>query len=167
MKLHRTSTLFAILASLGCLLEGGVGVVLDPQKTLVSGDIEIVYQLADWYTRTHPNTSPIGTLFLAHGCHHSATDFWPRTPGACDDCLGLPIETGIVAQALLQGWVVVAVSSVDRDRRCWSSKDLPRIASAVRFVQGRAGLDKNSPVAAIGASSGGKMVSQLSRSGKL
>lgn len=28
-----------------------------------------------------------GLLFLAHGCSHSATDFWERSE-ACPNCLG-------------------------------------------------------------------------------
>jgi hypothetical protein len=30
-----------------------------------------------------------GTMFLAHGCNHAATDFFPRSE-RCKHCMGLP-----------------------------------------------------------------------------
>lgn len=34
--------------------------------------------------------NPIGTVFLAHGCAHSAADYWPPS-SACPNCRGAPL----------------------------------------------------------------------------
>ena len=108
-----------------------------------------------------------GILLLCHGCHHAATDFWIQSQ-SCPQCLGLPIETGIVASALNRGWVVLAVSSLDRIRGCWTQADLFGLAKAISVVRQKLPECRNAvdacPVAAIGASSGGRIVSVLDES---
>lgn len=62
--------------------------------------------------------SPISVLFVAHGCNHAATDFWPPSR-RCARCTGLPQERLVRLAALARGYAVVAVSSLDRQTQCW------------------------------------------------
>jgi hypothetical protein len=75
-----------------------------PAYELLAG-AEAMYEL--------PATSPTAVLFVAHGCQHSATDFWAPT-SAAPQCLGLPEEVRIVKAALRAGFAVIAISSQDR-----------------------------------------------------
>lgn len=114
--------------------------------------IEYVYQAPS-------SRPPLGILFLLHGCSHSATDAWPRSE-SCESCIGLPVETTIVARSLERGWVVVAVSSQNRERKCWSGRrDVERIRTVYGKVKALTGAGDR--VAAIGASSGGGMAAHL------
>ena len=54
-------------------------------------DIELVYQTPERAL----NKTSVALLFLAHGCSHSATDFFDKGP-LCKKCIGLPIERHIV-----------------------------------------------------------------------
>eukprot|EP00316_Scyphosphaera_apsteinii_P020767 CAMPEP_0119314500 /NCGR_PEP_ID=MMETSP1333-20130426/32946_1 /TAXON_ID=418940 /ORGANISM="Scyphosphaera apsteinii, Strain RCC1455" /LENGTH=355 /DNA_ID=CAMNT_0007319619 /DNA_START=23 /DNA_END=1090 /DNA_ORIENTATION=+ len=105
-----------------------------------------------------------GLFVIAHGCQHSATDFWPCSP-ACEKCTGLPEEIRIVDAVLTAGWVPIAFSSEDRDfMRCWDfGGDGPRVARAVAAFQKRHEALTHAPVAAFGASSGGAFALQLSQ----
>ena len=62
--------------------------------------------------------SPQGVLFVAHGCSHSGSDFWPKS-GRCMHCLALPEEMRVREAALARGYAVVAVSSYNRETMCW------------------------------------------------
>mmetsp|Transcript_11723 Transcript_11723/g.38587 ORF Transcript_11723/g.38587 Transcript_11723/m.38587 type:complete len:301 (-) Transcript_11723:15-917(-) len=126
--------------------------------------IEFVYE--------RPATSK-GVLLLLHGCHHSATDAWAKSEG-CPKCLGLPVETRIARTALARGWTVAAVSSWDRLHKCWSpGQDASRVNEVVDFLfssseeetENLPPREKRRVVAAIGASSGGEMVSSLTTPG--
>ena len=55
-------------------------------------EIELVYQTPERVL----NKSSVALLFLAHGCSHSATDFFDKSVG-CARCIGLPIERRIVS----------------------------------------------------------------------
>jgi len=99
-----------------------------------------------------------GLLFVAHGCSHSHTDFWPSSPSVCPECLGLPEELAIVHIARLHGLVVVAVSSRDRHSKCWSFQDGPIVAKVMIELGQRLKLDDDKPIFAFGASSGGSFV---------
>ena len=133
--------------------------------------------------------SPVGTIFLAHGCSHSATDFWASTP-ACPQCLGLPEvgacmahgegvtgcrsrhkshlypspaqEVRIVQAALKDGYAVIALSSQDRQfSRCWDFEtDGPVVRGALAAFRSAHALN-SLPLAALGASSGGAFALQL------
>lgn len=46
---------------------------------------------------------PKGAVFLAHGCVHSAYNFWPQSD-ACPECRGLPEELSHTLQALKLGY---------------------------------------------------------------
>ena len=100
-------------------------------------------------------------LFVAHGCQHSATDFWAPT-AQCPQCLGLPEEVRITKQALEEGFAVIAISSNDRDfSRCWNfDVDGPRVKVAIERFRAAHGL-QDLPLVAFGASSGGAFVLQL------
>ena len=69
-----------------------------------------------------PTSRARGVLFLAHGCNHRATDFWPQS-AACTSCVGLPEEVRITQDALNAGLAVIAVNSADDMSRCWSIGD--------------------------------------------
>jgi hypothetical protein len=47
--------------------------------------------------------NPKGAVFLAHGCVHSAYNFWPQSE-ACPECRGLPEELSHTLQALKLGY---------------------------------------------------------------
>lgn len=68
---------------------------------------------------------PKGVLFVAHGCSHQGSDFWPASQ-RCKHCLGLPEEMGVRAAALKRGYAVVAVTSYNRDSRCWHNTQAKR-----------------------------------------
>ena len=63
-----------------------------------------------WQGPTRPSA---GLLLLAHGCSHTAYDWWDKTEN-CPLCLGLPEERTIVKTALERGYTVIAISSQDR-----------------------------------------------------
>lgn len=110
-----------------------------------------------------------GTLFVAHGCSHAATDFWPQSR-SCPRCIGLPEEVNITARGLARGYAVVAVSSADREvHKCWDgsvgddgapspdTRNVLRVLATLAEREDLLGL----PVYALGASSGGAFVLQL------
>ena len=95
---------------------------------------------------------PVGLLFVAHGCGHAATDFFPRSD-RCPTCAGLPEESRLVAKALKRRLAVAAVSSRGG---CWRpSLDAPRVRAALERVRERAanGALAAAPTYAFGASS--------------
>jgi predicted esterase len=101
-----------------------------------------------------------GLLFLAHGCHHSAGDFWPKS-SLCPECLGLPEEIRIRKTAMRRRYAVVAISSIDRKIGCWrGEEDIARVAHALTSLQNQTRL-KGLPLYGLGASSGGMFVLML------
>jgi hypothetical protein len=138
-----------------------------------------------WQMPPEPKTPIVGVLLLCHSCHHGALDWWPPPPppspssssaspptaghaagSSCPKCAGLPVETGIVSAGLARGYAVVAVTSRDRERRCWRERhDLRALGQAVSFVRKAAGLPEGSPLAALGFGSGGRMVTLLDEGG--
>jgi hypothetical protein len=103
--------------------------------------------------------SPKAVLFLAHGCHGRASFFWDKNP-SCAECLGLPEERIITLNALMRGYAVIAISST---RECWSlSTDKAKVLSILSGWIRNKGLQKL-PIVALGASSGGFLVSALAR----
>jgi hypothetical protein len=116
--------------------------------------VEVVWQQSSGRNLT-------GVLLLAHGCSHSATDWWPPSD-SCPRCIGLPEEKRIVAAALDSGLFVIAVSSVDRDSRCWHVQfDAPRVLDALDTVLSRLNISRDVPRFAMGASSGGAFAALL------
>ncbi|KAL1499502.1 hypothetical protein AB1Y20_011705 [Prymnesium parvum] len=104
--------------------------------------------------------SPRALLFLAHGCNHRPTDFWP--PGeACPLCAALPEEERITRHALHAGIALIAMAAADTDSRCWDfEQDGPAVKRALQmFVSAHA--FESLPISALGASSGGAFVLQL------
>ncbi|MCO5552324.1 hypothetical protein L7F22_005835 [Adiantum nelumboides] len=103
--------------------------------------------------------SPKAVLFIAHGCHGSATYFWDKSHD-CAECTGLPEERIIVMHALSRGYAVVAITST---RECWSlASDKDKVLATLSYWIEERGLNKL-PVVALGASSGGSFVSVLAR----
>uniref|UniRef100_A0A7S4KYP8 Uncharacterized protein n=1 Tax=Guillardia theta TaxID=55529 RepID=A0A7S4KYP8_GUITH len=126
------------------------------KTTLSDSGIEMVYQTVE---KARGKTSR-AILFLAHGCSHSATDFFDKSDD-CKECIGLPIERKIVSTALDKGLSVVAVTSQDRGSKCWNPQDdVARIKKAVESFRKTNNLEKI-PLVALGASSGGAIVHAL------
>jgi hypothetical protein len=161
-----------ILCIFCVLMSHSDSVVLRGTYLKINNNIEAVYQLPAI------GQSPVkGVLFLAHGCSHSAIDWWPKTD-SCLTCIGLPVETSIVSYGLEHGYAMLSISSQNRRHKCWTSHDMHRVNTAINyFYQTILGSDSTSPssssrtsVAAlpplhmIGASSGGNFVGMLAQS---
>jgi hypothetical protein len=122
------------------------------------GPVEYVYQ----YPPLSNLDASIGVLFVAHGCSHAATDFWPNFQYSCPKCNGLPVEKSIVLEALTRDYIVVAATASDLDTRCWSNEvDIPRVIRVIEAVREKIHLPANVPNFLIGASSGGSFVGSL------
>jgi hypothetical protein len=123
-------------------------------KDLCKGEIDG----AEFFWQLPPDSYPKAILFLAHGCSHSMTDWFPQS-SACPDCIGLPEEMAIVKLSLEKLQVmVVAMSSLDRKgSKCWSWNDGPVVAKMLLALSAYFGV----PVLAFGASSGGGFVSSI------
>jgi len=116
----------------------------------VVGETGVAYQVP---------ADPVATLLLFHGCGHSATDFFPPT-FACPHCAGLPEEVAIARAALARRWAVIALSSVDRTRKCWGHADQVSVRAALEHVRAAESLPA-APLFGLGASSGGFFVMSL------
>lgn len=125
----------------------------------VSDSTEYVYQQPSQQTR--------GVLFVAHGCSHSATDWWPRS-NTCVKCTGLPVEKSIVQEALKRLFVVIAISSQNRHHKCWTSADIGAVSNTINHIyKTKLSADCNVPLYLLGASSGGSFVGVLPKSKQL
>ena len=100
----------------------------------------------------------VAILFVAHGCKHSATDWWPSSI-VCPECLGLPEELAIVQNAREHGMIVVSVSSKDRLQKCWRKSDGPRVAKVLDQIHDSFGV--HLPIFGFGSSSGAEMVGYI------
>jgi len=136
-------------------------------------DIEFLYQFPiDPITNDYHQ--PKGVLFLAHGCSHSATDWFPRSIN-CTKCLGLPVEQTIVKESLNQKFIVLVITSVNRFNKCWSYSDVTRVAMVINHmynsvipstydISTTTGMSSSKfktlslPLFLLGASSGGKYI---------
>lgn len=122
--------------------------------------VEYVYQL--------PGVKGVvGVVFLAHGCSHSSTDWWPQG-SFCASCLGLPVELTLVRFALSLGYAVIAVSSSNRSHKCWMNTDRDRVSATLNiFYANNLQKDYSIPLYMVGASSGGAFVASLAQSNTL
>lgn len=135
-------------------LMGTHQLIPSPKPLLDPTAIELVYQAP-------PGGKPKGVIFLAHGCSHSGTDWWPHSD-TCPWCIGLPVERSIVAEALRRGYVAMALSSANRKHKCWGDGDISRAATALRWVLHKHGLLlRTTHVHLLGASSGGSFVGHM------
>jgi len=142
--------------------------------------IEMVYQL--------PSSGVVkGVLAVFHGCSHRATDWFPKSE-SCKKCIGLPVERVIAKKALDSGLAVLALSSSNKEHKCWSPhSDTMPVARAIKHfytvlstkqsppsVVNTAGagssvyvIEKMSPpLFLLGASSGGSFVGNFAAEGK-
>ncbi|PXF46841.1 hypothetical protein BWQ96_03370 [Gracilariopsis chorda] len=135
-----------------------IPLLLNGTKQTTADGTEFVFQIA---------RKRQGTVLLIHGCSHSATDWFPASPG-CRDCIGLPEEMRIVYISLLSGYSVVSVSSTDRKRKCWHThpearlgSDYQRVDSALLEAKNLGVHDSSKPLFVLGVSSGGLFASSL------
>jgi len=91
-----------------------------------------------WEKRSE-STTPKGIVFLAHGCQHRATDWWPKSE-TCKKCIGLPVENKITTRLLEKGYVAVASSSSNNDHKCWLPGDESNIAKVIKQIYSFCGL---------------------------
>lgn len=117
---------------------------------------EIIQEVDVLYAK--PKDAFDAILFVAHGCSHSHTDWFLD----CVGCVGLPEERAIVDISLQLNLMVVAISSVNRQSKCWNAfEDAPRIGRVLEELSQRY---SHPPLYAFGASSGGSFVNQLGQS---
>mmetsp|Transcript_6967 Transcript_6967/g.7084 ORF Transcript_6967/g.7084 Transcript_6967/m.7084 type:complete len:117 (-) Transcript_6967:1044-1394(-) len=107
------------LIYVGCLLLllclKSYSIIPNGTYTVLEGgeNIQLVYQIP-----------PIinGILFVAHGCSHAGTDWFPKSK-YCLKCIGLPVELSIVQKALENDIAVLAVSAADSQHKCWVPRE--------------------------------------------
>lgn len=122
-------------------------VQFSPTLEYVNGS-EVIWQIPE---------SAKGVLFIAHGCHGKAVNFWDRSPN-CPNCVGLPEERLLVLHALVQKYAVITISSTDV---CWSfRRDKKNVKSILEWWVHKKNIEKL-PMVALGASSGGYFISAL------
>ena len=131
-----------------------------PLKDSVGG-IEFYWQMPPSRSDAAYSDPPNAILFLAHGCHHAGSDWWPYDPKVCPECLGLPEERAIVdlAHSSKFRMVTIAMSSnSEGSRKCWGNRDGPRVSVVLERFQT---LFADIPTFAFGASSGGRFVNAI------
>lgn len=125
---------------------------------------ETVYQI--------PEKPLKGVVFFAHGCSHSALDLWPPSI-KCPKCIGLPIEMSTAESALANNYAVIAISSINRQTKCWSSQDVSRVQKVIHnFYETVLNIispeaHKHIPLHLVGVSSGGSFVGAVAQSSNL
>ncbi|GMH13388.1 hypothetical protein Nepgr_015229 [Nepenthes gracilis] len=119
----------------------------DPTMELIN-KTEVIWQIPD---------SSKAVLFLAHGCHGRALNFWDRSIN-CPICVGLPEERLIALNALARKFAVLTISSRGT---CWSlGEERQVVKNIIKWWVEKNNLAKL-PLVALGASSGGYFVSAL------
>eukprot|EP00579_Thalassiosira_antarctica_P029014 CAMPEP_0202021278 /NCGR_PEP_ID=MMETSP0905-20130828/46522_1 /ASSEMBLY_ACC=CAM_ASM_000554 /TAXON_ID=420261 /ORGANISM="Thalassiosira antarctica, Strain CCMP982" /LENGTH=343 /DNA_ID=CAMNT_0048583103 /DNA_START=108 /DNA_END=1136 /DNA_ORIENTATION=- len=120
--------------------------------------IQIVYTNN---TTTAIITSSKGLVLLLHACSHSALKFFSPSPSTCPNCVGLSEELRIVRLVIEQGYTPVAVSSINRQNGCWSTRDVPRIEAVLKHDLFQKYQHDGKGIFGIGASSGGAFAAEL------
>lgn len=146
-----------VLVAVGGSGSGSSSVDLQGKYLKLDDNLELVYQIP-------PASQKVkGVLFLAHGCSHSSTDWWPKT-GSCEECTGLPVESSIVREGLNRQFAVLALSSFNRVHKCWGGVDISRSIRAIQYLYDNVlGGDYSTPLHLLGGSSGGNFVGILSQ----
>lgn len=107
-----------------------------------------------------PSNDLRGIMFMAHGCSHSATDWFPKSPH-CPQCLGLPEERALTEFVLKQKMIVISISSQDRQSKCWNLRgDIETVMSILSEFKKEHHIE-SLPLYAFGASSGGQFVGAM------
>lgn len=123
-----------------------------------STDSEYLFQFPP-----HSATEPLrGIMFVANGCSHSATDWFPPSP-KCPHCRGLPEETSMVHFFLGHSFVVIvqSLSSKGREHRCWrSQRDTDAVTDTLLNFKRELRIEAL-PLYAFGEESGGKFVGSM------
>eukprot|EP01038_Epipyxis_sp_PR26KG_P016441 gene16441-22414_t len=135
------------------------------QHTKLNDQIELVYQIPNNKENARQLT---GVLALFHGCQHAGTDWWPQS-STCSSCIGLPVEQTIVANALKRNYAVIAITSQNRDHKCWTHHDILPVSLAITHFYKTILVVKDfspslptPPLFLLGASSGGSFVGSFS-----
>jgi len=128
----------------------------------VNNQTEYVYQLP-----TTTSSPPNAIFILLHGCSHSGTDFFPKS-STCEQCIGLPIEIRITKEVLHRNMIPLAISSANRETKCWGPQDDFNDLSnvIVDFIKEYVPTNLAIPVYYFGASSGGTYAGMLAQYGK-
>eukprot|EP01084_Bolivina_argentea_P301538 520244_1 len=125
-------------------------------------DTEYMYQFP-------ANISPQkagGIIFFAHGCSHSATD-WFMSSTNCPKCIGLPEERNLISYWLEHNFIVITISSQDRISKCWTLKnDAKPIENILSSFKKKYNIEIL-PLFAFGASSGGSFVGSFAMNNDL
>eukprot|EP00977_Amphora_coffeiformis_P020824 scaffold8573_cov164-Amphora_coffeaeformis.AAC.3 len=119
-----------------------------------------------------PPQGPRAVALLLHGCSHSALKFFSPQPYYCPTCIGLAEELQITRLLVQQQTLLVlAVTSQDRQRGCWSGADVAHVQDVLlHFNITSADITDTAdttatihhvPILALGASSGGHFAAQL------
>lgn len=135
--------------------------IVAPQYILFERDDE-KYRIEYMYDIPDSNIPIKGVYFLAHGCQHQATDWFPKCT-VCPQCLELPIERTIVTTLLKHGYVALAISSKNKEFRCWARHDIEPVAYVIESLYRKLSIAfHEKPLYFLGASSGGAFVAMLS-----
>lgn len=120
---------------------------------------EYVYQL--------PTQTPKGIFILLHGCNHAGTDFFPKSK-SCEQCIGLPVEVHITKEVLSRNMIPLALTSANRDHKCWSQEDnFENLSNIIAdFIKLYLPSNLAIPIYYFGASSGGSYAGMLSQYGR-
>jgi hypothetical protein len=120
---------------------------------------KVIFNLTTRYET--PVEDPVGVIFIAHACTHSANDFWPHS-SECSDCVGLAEEVRIVQRVLSLGFIAIAISSRDRVNGCWQQSDISDVSQILTILRHELHVTPL-PLISLGCSSGGNFVWLLSK----
>jgi len=93
MSFRSFAIIYFFICLLGSVVPKELRKLIGSYEKINNQQIELVWQ--------SPSENPKGMVFLAHGCAHAATDWWPKSE-SCPSCIGLPIEKSIVHSILLR-----------------------------------------------------------------
>eukprot|EP01083_Nonionella_stella_P093544 262204_1 len=132
------------------------------QDTIEDINIEYMYEFPSGVDIQQAN----GIVFLAHGCSHSATDFFEASE-TCTQCLGLPEERALIKAFLKKKYIVITISSQNRMSKCWNRRtDTDPVKQILLHFKEEFNIGALS-VYAFGASSGGSFVGSLASNNEL
>lgn len=133
--------------------------VLNGTQVVLEDGTELVFQQAE-------SGKAAGTVLFFHGCQHSSTDYWSFGVN-CLGCIGLPEEVRMIQLTLGRKLNAVAISSTNRNRKCWTTRlngegdDYDRVRSTMKYLEQNKIHSDGMNLYGVGASSGGTFVTSL------